>query len=174
MAIWQFRLDVAPIETIRERAHGVLPQAITDDMADDSFWLAIQPPQGLEKWIDAILPRASSWSEQMEMWGDEDGDCAAVGYKDEKKNSVEDISFRVDVRNISDRFVRGVCALARACDCVFITAKKQVLQPDEPIVQEAIRNSLAKRYLEDPVKALLSLEPSETIPILPPKEKDSS
>ncbi len=174
MAIWQFRVDAAPVKTICERANGTLPRSITEGMTDHPFWSTIQPPQRFEKWIDAILPRAPSWSEEMEMWGDEEGDYAAVCYKDGKKNKVEDVSFRIDVRKISDGFIRAICALARAWDCVFITAKNEVLQPDESTLQGAIQNSLAKRYLEDPVKALLSLEPSATIPIPPPKEKNSS
>jgi hypothetical protein len=171
MAIWQFKLEFAPTSTIRARTQGVLPAAISKDMADNPFWSDIQPPQELEKWIDAILPRASSWSEEMDMWGDQDGDFASVCYTNEKKDRVEEISFRVDVRNISGDFVKAICSLARACGCVLITARHQVLQPDESVLGEAIQVSIAKRYLEDPVAALQSLEPSETID-LPPKKNN--
>jgi hypothetical protein len=62
---------------------------------------------------------------------------------------------------ISHELVSKVCSVARHLGCVMITADYVVLMPDELMVREALEKSVARRFIEDPVKTLTSLDQSE-------------
>ena len=170
MAIWQFRLDLIPTGALRAK-FGTVPISIPQELAEDfAWWSDVQPPAGFEARLDAILPKAKSWSEEMLIWGDERGDTASVCYDSNRK--VEWIGFRVDVRELSLGFVRDICRLADELECVLLTAAYHLIVPNEQAVLAAINQSTAKNYLDDPVSALRSLKPTKgDIVQLPEKTK---
>ncbi len=85
-------------------------------------------------------------------------DTAVICYYDDEKSLVEQIEFRIDVRQLSLSFLRGICAFAKRLQCVLVTRAYHVLPPDESMILSAINNSTAKKYLEDPVSTLRSLK----------------
>jgi hypothetical protein len=158
MAIWQFRVDLIPEKQIRSR-YTAMPTTMTESMVEDfPWWIDAQPVRGFEAGIDKILPEAPSWSESMRIWGNERSDTACVCYVDEKKDKVELVEFRIDVRKLSPNLVREICKFAERLECVLVTSDYRVLVPDESTVLRAIDNSTAKRFLEDPVSTLRGLD----------------
>ena len=158
MAIWQFRLNLIPEEVLLRR-YEILPSVIPEDLAEDlPWWSDVQPPSGFERQIDLILPQMKSWSESMRMWGTKGSDDAHVGYVDESEKVVEDIQFRVDARTISPDLVRRICILAKYLGCALMTSDYEILAPDESMVLSAINNSIAKKFVDDPVSTLKSLD----------------
>jgi len=172
MAIWQFRLDLIPTSALRAK-YGSMPVSIPQELAENfSWWTDVQPPAGFEARIDAILPKANSWSESMGIWGDERGDTASACYDNNRK--VEWIGFRVDVRELSLSFVRDICRLSGELECVLLTGAYHLIAPDEQTVLAAINRSTAQHYLEDPVTTLRSLKPSKSeIVQLPEKAEEN-
>jgi hypothetical protein len=157
MAIWQFRLRLIP-ENILLTKFEVLPLVIPEVLAEDfPWWSDAQPHAGFERQLDNILPERASWSTSIRMWGQEDGNDANVYYRDDNKNEVEEISFRLDASSIQLELVRDLCQLARRLGCVLITADYELLAPDESMVLLAIHNSTAKKFIDDPVSTLRSL-----------------
>lgn len=171
MAIWQFRLDLIPANALRAK-FGTIPVSIPQDLAEHfAWWSDVQPPVGLEARLDAILPKANSWSQEMLIWGDERGDTASICYDNNRK--IEWIGFRVDVRQLSLSFVRSICRLAKELDCMLLTAKYHLIAPDDNVVLVAINQSTAKSYLDDPVSTLRSLKQNKgEIVQFPKKDKD--
>jgi len=162
MAMWQFRLDFLPEREIR-RKFGNLPRTLSKDVVEDyPWWSHVQPRAGFETQIDEMIPQKSSWSESMRIWGNEDGDSVYVIYIDERKDKIECIWCRIDVRSISHSFVRGICTLAQQLECILVTAKHIVLKADEASMLAAINDSTAKKYLEDPVATLIEMKESGT------------
>jgi hypothetical protein len=154
MAIWQYRLILLP-ERILLGKYEVLPASISMELAEDfNWWSEIQPQAGLEHQIDRILPAMESWSESMRMWGQKHGDDAYVCYVDEKKEVVEEISFRIDARSLSLEFVRRFCALAEDLGCVLMTSDYEILAPEEEMVLNAVKHSAATKFLNDPASTL--------------------
>jgi hypothetical protein len=76
MAIWQFRLILIPENALLSK-YDVLPLTIPMELGEDlAWWSEVQPQTGFERRIDMILPRMESWSPEMRMWGQEDGNDA--------------------------------------------------------------------------------------------------
>jgi hypothetical protein len=167
LALWQFKLLLTPTVLVT-RTDGCLEELLSDSQSEAvSCWPDIQPVPGFAKWIDALLPKAETWSDEIDFWGDKEGNRAAVCYTDSQKATVELIEFEVDVRDVSPTFVKGVCSLARALSCIFLVGKERVcvpnrvIEPNEQAVAEAIESSFARRYLDDPISALQSLKGNE-------------
>jgi hypothetical protein len=160
------------MSAIRDKFRSV-PVTIPVQMADDTeWWSQIQPSAGFEAAIDAFLPKAESWSDEMLIWGDERGDTAAVCYDSDRK--VEWIGFSIDVRDLSLAFVRRICEFAKDQDCMLLTGSNQLIAPDDQTVLAAINHSTAQRYLKDPVSTLLSFRPTEGEVVELAREKTKS
>jgi hypothetical protein len=80
---------------------------------------------------------------------------------DESEKVVDDIGFRVDARTISPDLVRCICILAEYLGCALMTSDYEILAPDEAMVLSAINNSTAKKFVDDPVSTLQSLDPPD-------------
>ena len=93
----------------------------------------------------------------MGMWGQEESDDACVAYSDERKDTVEEIGFRLDANKASPQLVHQICLLARQLRCVLMTAEYEILIPDEAMVLAAFNHSTARRFVENPVSTLLGL-----------------
>ena len=156
MSIWHFKVSPIPEKALRAK-YGVLPRVITADLAEDfSLWSAIEPLK-IERLLDSILPEANSWSDSMRIWGDENSDSAWICYTDEKREKVEWVDMRIDVRNLSRPFVVAICMLAKELECVLLTDQHELVPPDEGALLAAIDLSIAKGFLNDPISTLRSL-----------------
>lgn len=161
MALWQFRLILLP-ERVLLKEYDTVPSVLSMEMAEDfGWWLDVQPPPDLERQMDSILPPKKSWSSSVTMWGNEDSNDAYVSYADEGKRAVEEIAFRIDARVISTELVSAICTLAHQLGCMLMTADYKILLPEESVLSDAINNSTAKRFLEDPESTLQSLDQVE-------------
>jgi len=158
MAIWQYRLTLIP-ESVLLTKYEILPLTIPMELAEEfGWWSATQPVTGFEQQISLILPEAKSWSTSMRMWGQEESDGAYVAYLDDRKDTVEEIAFRLDATKVSPELLRRICLLARELRCVLMTARYEILAADEAMVFAAVNHSTAKRFLDDPVPTLLGLD----------------
>jgi hypothetical protein len=158
MAIWQYRLILLPEKELAEM-YPILPRSIPEELAEVRRWWSERQPQAeFETQIDAILPPMESWSREMRMWGQRHGNDAYVIYEDESLTKVEEISFRIDAREISPNLVSEICVLTRWLRCVFVTHKYEIVRPFEEDVLSAIGSSVAKSFVDDPVTTLQNLD----------------
>jgi hypothetical protein len=158
MSIWHFKVSPIPEKALCAK-YGDLPHVIATDLAEDSsLWSDIEPLR-IERLLNAILPEANSWSDSMRIWGDENSDSAWICYMDEKKERVEWVDMRIDVRNLSRPFVAAICMLAKELECVLLTDQHEIVPPNEGALLAAIDSSIAKGFLKDPISTLRSLRP---------------
>lgn len=155
MSIWQFGILLLPEQMVRERFNPlptILPRTIADD---ENWWENFQPPVEFWAVLDSILPEKASWSNQIRIWGDERADAVFIVLSE--GGAIEEINVRIDVRNISMRFIRDVCALAKNLNSLMLSKESEVLFPEESRILLAIERSTAMRFLRDPVSTLRGL-----------------
>ena len=158
MAIWQYRLRLIPESALLTK-YEILPLAIPMELAEEfRWWSSNQPASGFEQQISLILPEAKSWSTSMRMWGQGESDDAHVIYSDERKDTIEEIGFRLDANKISPDLIHRICVLTRQLRCVLMTGDYKILVADEAMVLAALNHSTAKRFVDDPASTLLTLD----------------
>jgi hypothetical protein len=154
MAVWQFDALLLPEETLKRR-YGSIPIAIPSaDIDASDWWQGTSPPADLAERLSSFLPQASTWSRNIQSWGQEDGDRIDVVWANE---GVAEIFLRVDVRRISYALLDKVSRLARANRWV-LWVDGHVLRPSPGQVLRAIHRSDAFRFVQDPETFLLALE----------------
>ncbi|HEU5170972.1 MAG TPA: hypothetical protein VFU46_10560 [Gemmatimonadales bacterium] len=131
MATWQLALHLVP--------RAVSP-------SDRDPWRLRQPAGTWRRALGALLPRGTSWSPQLGVWGTEAGHRIEVWEHDGR---VESILVRIDAREPIERlapFCQELAAFAQAQgDVVFISAPGAVLEPTATALSEAIAASEAWR-----------------------------
>jgi hypothetical protein len=169
MAIWQFKLDLLPEEAVLER-FGNLPETIPDALVENiPWWKGSQPGERLSAVVNSLLLPTESWSESVLIWGDEDSDVVKAIYTSATREELEWLAIRIDTRKVLKEFVENVANLAKALHCVFLTAENAVLEPKACTLWEALNKSTAKGFVDDPQKALRSIE-GQVIEVDSPRE----
>jgi hypothetical protein len=127
MAAWQFDLHCVPKVGL-VRKFGEVPLAIPRDdaHATDLFWGGISKSAVCTDRFDEILRRGSSWSFDVECWGDEAGDRVDVL---RSGASIEGVFIRMDVRDIDFRFLGWIINWAMKCEILFIVSGNYVCEP---------------------------------------------
>ncbi|NJO33474.1 MAG: hypothetical protein HC869_10335 [Rhodospirillales bacterium] len=157
MAIWQFKVFLLPEAKVHERLGGV-PITIPADLVEDAQWWLTYQPCGIETAIAKLLPEAPSWSAEMRMWGDEEGDAASAIYEDDSHSKILEIEFRINVARLSDSLVAGICQLSEQFGCLLVSWRQcHVLRPKVPELMAAIERSKATKYVRDPISTLKAL-----------------
>jgi hypothetical protein len=146
MANWQFDLHLVP----RAAQPG-----------DRDPWRGRQPAGSWRLDLDALLPRASSWSRQLSIWGTDEGHRIDVW---EHERRVESIVVRIDTREPIERlapFCQGLAELAQAQgDVVFRSPAGLVVEATAAALSEAICGSAAWRFVHaSPAERRMFAEP---------------
>jgi len=164
MAIWQFSLYLIPLESVNQM-FSEAPSELSMDIAEGTpWWAGHQPKSGFEDAISQILPESPSWSKSLRIWGVERSNAVLVGYLTEARQQVEEIEIRIDTSNLSNEFVLRICNWATDMGCVVRTKTYNLLRPEFFEVHEALVNSCAMRFTQDPVETLKSLKSNEFEP----------
>jgi hypothetical protein len=154
MAAWQFDMHLLPAEAARRR-YGATPLMIPRSDHDEGDWWKDQERlDNLPSEISKLLPTLSSWSNDLQRWGTEDGDRVDLLCHG---RVVVDILVRVDVRDLSHTFVAGVMDMARRHGWCVRLASGRVIAPSTTKVLAAIRDSDAFRFVRDPAGFLALL-----------------
>lgn len=146
MAIWQFELSMLPKRALLARFND-LPRELPSDFSDGTCWSAQQPPADYAAVIDSFTSRYPSWSDEILMWGKENGDRVHVHVRE---GQVDCIVCRLDLRTFSPAFARGILRLATFCECVLCSRSERLFEPEWPLLIEAITDSDSMRFVSDP------------------------
>jgi hypothetical protein len=156
MAIWQFKFDLAPRETI-VRMHG--PDVVVlgafapidsntwvENADSPNYWIG-HSPQDYAKTISALLPPMSSWSEDAIMFGEDGGDRVELW--------TDGFHVRLDVRKFNRTLAQTIVTLAASDDLKLIMNETGRLIPAvyEKLARE-LANSRALKFVEDPMGTL--------------------
>ena len=132
MAIWQI-----PIRLVSAQGGGVCFEKLagTTELA-------------------TILPEEKSWCEKIKQYGALDSTCVEL-YCSE--NIIEEISARIDLRNITKQQMEGICTFA-AANGMWLVCGVQAYTPCVESFREIVAQSDAHRFLTDPQGFLDALD----------------
>lgn len=151
MAIWQFTIMLVPRTWAETEGHvpGMLYDA--DGYSDTSIaWRhkQLDVDIDLDDLMSQVLPAATSWSDEIKIWGD-------VGTSDiqvyREGTTIESMRVRIDTRNNTPDLCLKIVQLARALDChLFLPEHRSIISPDGAALSNAVRKSSAAQYAADP------------------------
>lgn len=144
MALWQFDLEFVA----RRKASGSRNAVELSIDAD-----ALQKAEDL---IRRQLASATSWSPDLRVWGEEDGNRIDI-YMNGKR--CVGIALRVDLRTNPTAFCELVIAFAQMLDCSFVTTDGSLVPADMPSLRAAALRSNAWKFVWDPRGYLDSAPP---------------
>ena len=142
MAIWQFDVDFRSNETgvrrstAEDRGSGAGRKGMFQ--RDDADLLRV---------IDGMLVRRKSWSENLVLWGEENGNRIDIFLEEGK---IANVNARIDLRQPSVAFLELLLKIARYCGAHFRTEDELDIPAEKERILEAIRHSEAFRFVSDP------------------------
>lgn len=151
MALWQFDLQIVPRSRIEEQGiklEGPLPDAFAES---EEWWKGQSLPAGYAQRFSALLPWATPWSANWEVYGDEESTRLDVLWSGP---FVETLRLRLDARSLDPTLLEEITTLAVEYDWVFITPEHRVLAPDPYELWVELELSPAGRFVQNPVAFL--------------------
>ena len=156
MAIWQFNIYFIPRQTLLDKYGQVPTELEYDDAMTISWWLnlnldtnelmpLLQQFGDLQEWTSRI--------EGLRSFGDTEANDISICY-DNKTNKVEELSCRLDLRQIDKKFIDRVFSIATQFDCLLMDSKGGLFQPSVDTLADSIQLSNAKRFVSDPKQFL--------------------
>jgi len=147
MAVWQCDLVLLPDKSL-EAHHQAVPCRLTRDLYEETdWWDQIDLPEDADEKIATLLKPAQSWTSEIKIWGDDEGDNIHVVYDDAK---ISEITVRFDLRDISLDLLTGAASLAQHFECCCMSESFHVFKPDTENIVEAIRTSPASEFIRSP------------------------
>jgi hypothetical protein len=147
MAVWQFDLYLVPRSKLAQISDNELQRLSEVDFTATSWWEGITLPSHYREILATFLPRGASWTPEIEMWGEEEGDRIDISHRGAV---LEEIRCRVDVRINNVGFLEGILRLAVLADCWIITEELEVIPSTLEALMKEIKNSSAYRFVLNP------------------------
>jgi hypothetical protein len=139
MAVWQFEIALEP-DRQPPGSNGNHP-------GPESGRLFVRDDSEILRKIEGILPRRDSWSEDLILWGDEDGNRLHAGLE---AGRIVELTARIDLRQPPGSFPAQLVELAQYCGAWFSTGDGPPIPPDLHSLSDAVRHSDAFRFALDP------------------------
>ena len=153
MAVWQVDFAIVPRRALAAAPRVPLPQVI-----DSDWWSTEGLPPGYAQQLGAIVPAASSWTAELQTWGEQAGNRVDVWFENGRAARV---IARVDVRRLDAKFGAMLLQFARVADAVLVRQDGLVVEPLVGAFGAALRGSDAWRYASDPAAHFASYAEAE-------------
>jgi len=173
MAAWQHTYHLLPLSKLIEQYGDVtFPFHIGnlcdydaiecledfDDLDTVDWWVGVPSPDKTE--IEKILPKGSSWSSSMDLWGHVDKNEFTIFYDDERQRAAE-VGIRLDLSTEPQQFceiIHKIVELAARNEWGFYSPESgQVLPPDYQAIINDLRHSRAFAFCSNPIQYLEQL-----------------
>jgi len=172
VAIWQFHIYFIPRESLINK-YGHVPTELEmkkDEWVDyvEKFNLDEEPnfedALTIQWWlivnvdIGELLPtlqqfgELQAWTAQtdgLRNFGDTETNDISVGFNPQT-NKVEELSCRLDLRQIDKSFVEKLLSLGKRFDCLLMDSQGRLYEPTVENLVGKIKLSNANRFVEDP------------------------
>jgi len=97
--------------------------------------------------LDSMLPRSKSWSGELELWGQEDGNCVHVHLE---RGQPTDGVLRVDLRSVDSDFIRHILDFLSSMKFGLEDTAGNWVDPNLGEFTLALKRSSAYRFVENP------------------------
>lgn len=161
MATWQFDLYLVPTCKLMARRAELPTRIGVDELQTADWWEGERLPDDYKAFLDAFMPRRSTWSPAMLGWGIEDGNRIDVVAS---KDAVEEVYSRVDARALDFAFLEYLVRFAEHINCVFVTEEGEVVSASTSDLVREVESSSAHRFVVDPGTFIQSLDENEELP----------
>ena len=146
MAGWQVDFAIVPKHALATKARVPIP-----DLMSTNWWSSEKLPASYARQVGAVAPAGSSWTAELQTWGEEDGNRVDVWLENGK--AVRMIA-RVDVRRLDARFGAMLLQFTRSAGAVLVRRDGLVVEPLVGAFGAALRTSTAWQYAADPAAYL--------------------
>lgn len=153
MAAWQVTFTIVPRRALARVGSVPLSRVI-----DENWWSEERLPLGYSQQLSAVAPAGTSWTTDLQTWGEEDGNRVDVWF--ENGRAVRMLA-RVDVRRLDAKFGAMLLQFARVADAVLIRNDGLVVEPLVGAFGAALRTSAAWQFAKDPAAYLASYSESD-------------
>ena len=153
MAVWQVEFAIVP-----RRALTAEPRVALAQIMDTDWWSTERLPAGYSQQLSVIASPGSSSAEELQTWGDEDGNRIDVWSENGKATRM---TARVDVRHLDARFGAMLLQFARVANAVLMRRDGLVVEPLVGAFGAALRTSEAWQYATDPAAFFASYSDPE-------------
>src|SRR6266498_3271921 len=160
MAVWQFDLLLISRGNVIS-LFGVVPPLLEEiDLEKVESWKVVLLDINCEELFSSFVSVDESWSPEIQMWGEENGNrVEVVGAIDQP----ESIFIRIDARELNDRFLHGVVKAAERLDALLLLIENmKVIEPRLHLLKESVNCSNAKRWVDNPTKFIKSIRSGKT------------
>lgn len=147
MAVWQFDTFVVPAAKVPSSPSGTIDRLTEAEYESIMWWEGCRLPPDYAEVLSALLPPASSWSREVQIWGQQDGNSVSVA---RQRGTIEEVRFRFDVRDVNIQLIESLVRIASEWHCVLVTEEHEIVPMEATAVLSEIKNSSAYRYLLDP------------------------
>jgi hypothetical protein len=161
MATWQFDVHLIPRCKLQQ-VFGFIPHMLDKEAFDaTNWWQNVALPTHYRELLSALVPfNASvpfdaSSCEDIELWGDMEGDRVEVC---RHEGEIDSVYVRINVTDLNTAFINGISSFAQACDCLIFTEDKRLLEPSADLLDKAVLQSNAARFVANPRASLDNLE----------------
>jgi hypothetical protein len=156
MAIWQFQFALIPKAGLfRAHPNGVLSLPQYKTLIDGTkshfsendeylnYWEGFTSWDELLRDIKAMLPLATSWSDDAKFFGESEGNRIEL-WRD-------DVLCFVDARNFSLVFLGAILSMAQSYQCLIVLHETgELIEPTQSVVIEKMKSSRAVLFCKSP------------------------
>ena len=154
MAIWQLTLKLIPRKKIKDKQCSDpihLKQNEIDKLSDwEGYFIK---KTSLEK-LAATLKPTKSWSNDIKQFGSTDKTCLELFYQE---GILHDVCLRLDLRNLKSEEFVPIVHFLQANDVFLLTSDCFLIEPTIKNLIDAIKNSKACSFVQNPILFFESL-----------------
>lgn len=155
MATWQYGFKVVPRRQLLMK-DGKAPLALTDAERESlPTWDLGTLREPLYTLIESRLPRCKSWSESIEIWGEDDKTCIEL-FK-EKDGTVE-LSVRLDLRHLEREIIDMLQKVTSLLGALVIGEDGKIFTLNHEELKQQLQTSSAFKFVSNPQKFFSDLE----------------
>ena len=151
MAIWQFNIYFIPRASLVV-TYGQIPKQLEIENALEIEWWS-----NINVGLNSLFPmleqfgEVQKWSANIDglrSFGDVDSNDITVCFSKES-NLVQELSCRIDVRQINKEFINKCLSLAKEFDCLLLDRQGKLFQPLHTTLVDRIKLSNSNRFVQD-------------------------
>lgn len=147
MAVWQYEMLLLPKEAVTKHFAGIPPCLDCRDLEGSEWWSDKSSPSDYVETLGRFLRLSESWSRDVQVWGEQDGNRFQVV---KQHGKVVEMAAFIDIRRLDMRFVESVVAFAVHCNCLILLEDMTLLEPNACELLSRIKGSKSAHFVNNP------------------------
>lgn len=142
MALWQYNFQLIEKISLDDLSNKQL--FIEDGFLDEEpYWIYSHKHKSLFSEMDHILKKNKSWSNSIDLYGEQDSNCLEVYFDD--SDYITSASFRIDFRNHYENILENIIVFCSLKELVIIDEKLNNVQLNYEYIDNIIKSSKQRK-----------------------------